>query len=75
MRPSGVGEAGTGRSSTSSGCACTSRPPSAAAAAMSGAACSIHSNDSGMISSRWRALTFRIAAAVTGTSAARRGRA
>jgi len=37
---------------TSRGCRCTRRPAAAAAAAISGAKCSIHSNDSGSFSSR-----------------------
>ena len=49
-----------------SGCVWTSRPAAAAAAAISGATCSIHSKDSGMISSRCRARTARTSAAVTG---------
>ena len=53
----------------------TSRPASAAAAAISGAVCSIHSKDSGMISSRCRARTARMSAAVTGGREPRLGRA
>ena len=58
-----------------SGCGCTSRPASAAATAISGAVCSIHSKDSGMISSRCRARTTRMSAAVIRGLAPGRGRA
>ena len=44
------------------GCRCTRRPALAAAAAISGAECSIHSNDSGSFSSRCLARTARTSA-------------
>jgi len=67
VTPAGsAGSAGAADSadSTISGWVCTSRPASAAAEAISGAVCSIHSKDSGMISSRCRARTARMSAAV-----------
>ena len=66
VMPAGSCGGGVGRPSTMSGCRWTSRAASTAAAAISGAVCSIHSKDSGMISSRWRARTVRMSAAVTG---------
>ena len=73
--PGGIAGACGGEDSTISGCRWTSSPASAAAAAISGATCSIHSNDSGMISSRCRARTARMSAAVTGGRGPRLGRA
>ena len=64
MTSAGRGGACGGADSIISGCLWTSRPASAAAAAISGAACSIHSKDSGMISSRCRARTARMSATV-----------
>ena len=75
VTPGGSGGTCTGPASIMSGCAWTSRPASAAAAAISGAVCSIHSNDSGMTSSRCRARTARMSAAVTGGREPRLGRA
>ena len=71
----GRGGACGGVVSTISGCVWTSRPAPAAAAAISGAVCSIHSKDSGMISSRCRARMARTSATVMRDRAPRLGRA
>jgi hypothetical protein len=56
-----------------SGWAVTSSPAPAAASVRSGATCAIHSKDSGMPSSRWRARTLRTSATVIRARAPRFG--